>query len=357
MFLEGVAPFVLAPDEKAAFLLPRLIELVEHHRQHCERYRWLLDAGVRRHHTTSRIEDVSFVPVTAFKEFDLRSTEGDVLSVSSSATSGTASRIAVDRETRKRQNVSAAKLLSDFVGADRRPCVVFDLEATTRGTQSMSAGGAAILAVAQLASEVHFVMREDADGQLVVDHEALRRALTAIGDRPFVGYGFTYVLYQAHQALVAGRVSLASHPSTVLLHSGGWKRLQDLEIEKAAFGALIAGVWGLPPTQVIDFYGMVEQVGVLYPDCSHGVKHVPYWADVIIRRRDSLDAAAPGETGLIQLLNCLPLAAPNHSVLTEDLGELVCLDGCPCGRRGKAFVFKGRVPVAEVRGCSDVARV
>ncbi len=90
-----------------------------------------------------------------------------------------------------------------------------------------------------------------------------------------------------------------------------------------------------------------------YPDCRAGNKHVPYWADVIIRRADTLEPAGVGEVGLIQLLNCLPLGAPNHSVLTEDLGELVLEDGCACGRRGRAFVFRGRAPRAEVRGCSD----
>ena len=64
----------------------------------------------------------------------------------------------------------------------------------------------------------------------------------------------------------------------------------------------------------------------------------------------------PGEQGLIQLISALPLAAPNHSVLSEDLGEIVSLDGCPCGRRGTSFVFRGRAPRSETRGCSDVVR-
>jgi hypothetical protein len=83
---------------------------------------------------------------------------------------------------------------------------------------------------------------------------------------------------------------------------------------------------------------------------------VPYWAEIIVRRQDTLTPASVGETGLLQLLNCLPLSAPNHSVLTEDLGVIELLDGCQCGRRGKAFVFQGRAPRSELRGCSDVAR-
>ena len=127
-------------------------------------------------------------------------------------------------------------------------------------------------------------------------------------------------------------------------------------MDKPVFNQVVASPWGLPAQRVIDFYGAVEQIGMPYPDCAEGYKHVPYWADVIVRRGDTLEPASTGESGLIQLVSCLPLAAPNHSVLTEDLGRIVLEDGCKCGRRGKAFLFEGRAPRAEVRGCSDVAR-
>ncbi|MFN8060135.1 MAG: hypothetical protein U0Q12_13350 [Vicinamibacterales bacterium] len=356
MFLRGVAPFALSPEEKASFLVPQLRSLVDYHRERCARYGHWLSQADDRWRTATDVADLPYLPVTVFKEFDLRSTAGEVLSVNSSATTGAASsRIAVDRDTRKRQNLSATKLLTDFIGAEQRPYLVFDREETVRGASSMSARGAAILSLAHLASEFHFVMRED-DGDLVVDRERLDAALSAIGDRPFVAYGFTYLLYFAHQALAEAGARFAAHPASTFLHSGGWKRLQALAVDKASFNASIAGVWGLAPTRIVDFYGLVEQVGVLYPDCPEGFKHVPYWADVLIRRADDLTPAAVGETGLMQLLNCLPLSAPNHSILTEDLGMLVHADRCPCGRRGRAFVFMGRAPKADMRGCSDVVR-
>ena len=189
-----------------------------------------------------------------------------------------------------------------------------------------------------------------------MDHDALGNALRSIGGAPFVAYGFTYLLYQAHEQLRDSTMTVSAHPDSVFLHSGGWKKLTALAVDKRAFNVAVARPWGLPPANVIDFYGAVEQVGVPYPDCAQGLKHVPDWADVIIRRPDSLDPALPGETGLLQLMNCLPLSAPNHSVLTEDLGRIVVEDGCPCGRRGKAFEFMGRAPRSEVRGCSDVPR-
>jgi hypothetical protein len=354
MFLADVSPFALDPAAKKSFLVPRLADLVTHHRSACEPYRNFTNEWPRPT-PAGVLEDLPFLPVTAFKEFDLRSTAGPGLSVRSSATTGVSSQIFVDKETRKRQHLSASRILSDFAGGGRRPYLVFDLESTVRGSDAMSARGAAILGVGHLASEFLFVMRE-VDGRLEPDPDLLERAVERINGQPFVAYGFTYLLFQAHEWLERRGWSAQAHADTVFLHSGGWKRLEASAVDKPTFNARVGRVWGLQSSRVVDFYGLVEQVGVPYPDCAAGHKHVPYWADIVIRRTDSLEPAAVGEVGLIQLLNCLPLSAPNHSVLTEDLGAIVAEDGCACGRRGKAFVFKGRAPAAEVRGCSDVAR-
>lgn len=295
--------------------------------------------------------------MTIFKEHDLRSGDGEAMAVRSSATtSGVSSRVYSDKDTRRRQSRSANRIWVDCLGEARRPYLVFDTEETVRGTAGLGARGAAILSLAHLASAFHFVMRSDGD-RLQLDHEALKRAVDEVGERPFLAYGFTYLLYQAHRELLDAGIALpAAHSESRLLHSGGWKRLQAEAIDKARFNDDISRPWNLPPSAVVDFYGLVEQVGVPYPDCSEGLKHAPYWADVVIRRTDSLSPAAIGEVGLIQLMNCLPLSGPHHNVLTEDLGELVAEDGCRCGRRGRAFRFVGRAPRAELRGCSDVAR-
>ena len=187
----------------------------------------------------------------------------------------------MDKESRKRQTRSANLILGDFVGHEARPYLIFDLEETVRGTSGFSARGAAILALAHMASEFIFVMRDSEHGP-VLDTEALKRAVDRIGDRPFISYGFTFMLYQAHEAMAAID-SFEAHPESVFLHSGGWKKLVDIAVDKPTFNRTVAERWGLEPERVIDFYGMVEQIGVVYPDCSEGVKHVPYWADVIIR--------------------------------------------------------------------------
>jgi hypothetical protein len=358
MFLENQPPFALPPEDKERYLATQLNDLLVHHRERCAPYAHVVAEWERNERSGASVaERYPFLPVTVFKEYDLRSTTGDGMSVRSSSTTGTAAaRIFVDKPTKKRQAMSANRILADFIGSETRPYLVFDLDRTVRGLESMSARGAAILSLAHFATAFHFVMRETPDGGLELDPDALRRALAAIGDQPFIAYGFTYILFQAHAELAERYRDLARPAAarSVLLHSGGWKRMTSLAVDKARFNRTIADVWSLSPTNVIDFYGAVEQVGMPYPDCAAGFKHVPYWGEVIVRRADTLQPAPPGEVGLIQLLNCLPLSAPNHSVLTEDMGEIVLSDGCSCGRRGKAFVFRGRAERAEVRGCSDV---
>lgn len=356
LFVPDIGAFAMNAADKAEFLEEKLTALRDYHVDRCSAYRTLVkDWEMYSRSSGQFIDDYPFVPVSLFKEYDLISRTEDLSVVeSSSTTSKNASKIFVDKESRKRQARSANMILRDFIGSERRPYIVFDIEETVRGVKGFSARGAAILSLAHLATDFHFVMKKTPEG-LELDEAALFEALESIGDQPFIAYGFTFILYQALQRLDDLRLPTA-HPNTVFLHSGGWKKLTDIAVDKAAFNEVVSSPWGMDATSVIDFYGLVEQIGVPYPDCPEGVKHVPYWAEVRMRRADTLAPAEPGESGLIQLINALPLAGPSHSVLTEDLGHLERLDSCPCGRGGAAFVFEGRAPKSELRGCSDVLR-
>ena len=52
-------------------------------------------------------------------------------------------------------------------------------------------------------------------------------------------------------------------------------------------------------------------------------------------------------------MSVLPTSYPGHNLLTEDLGRMIGLDKCKCGRKGKYFEVMGRVKNTELRGCSD----
>jgi phenylacetate-coenzyme A ligase PaaK-like adenylate-forming protein len=137
----------------------------------------------------------------------------------------------------------------------------------------------------------------------------------------------------------------------ILIHSGGWKRLADSAIDDREYKAALERVTGL--RRVHNFYGMAEQIGTVFVECERGFLHAPNAADVIVRDVAEWEVVPDGETGVAQLVSALPESYPGHSILTEDLARVEAVDGCRCGRCGKAVSILGRVPAVEIRGCSD----
>ena len=135
------------------------------------------------------------------------------------------------------------------------------------------------------------------------------------------------------------------------VHSGGWKKLEAEKVDRARLDGLLLETL-CPASAVVDYYGLVEQVGIVYPLCSEGWRHVPVWADVLVRDPLTLEPLEE-RPGQLQLVNLLAHGAPYHSVLTEDMGRMVPGD-CACGRGNRRFELIGRVPKAEVRGCANV---
>jgi hypothetical protein len=199
-------------------------------------------------------------------------------------------------------------------------------------------------------------LKSDERGNLILDRDKLHQFVETRSSSPVLVYGFTYILWKyLVQPSIRENINLGM-PNVHILHSGGWKLLQQEAVDKKTFNDGLARVFGCSPDRVIDFYGMVENVGVIYPDCPEGNKHVPAFADVLVRDPLTLQQVSEGGQGIVQVCSVLPTSFPGHLLLTEDLAEMVAHDGCPCGRRGTSFRFVGRVARAEVRGCGNIER-
>jgi hypothetical protein len=136
---------------------------------------------------------------------------------------------------------------------------------------------------------------------------------------------------------------------------GGWKTLADRAVTREEFRATAREVLGVQA--VHDYYGMVEQVGSVYVECEQGFFHAPGFAEVLVRDWRDWSVAPHGTEGILQTLSVLPRSYPGHSLLTEDLGTVHGRDDCACGRVGTRFTVRGRLPRAELRGCSDTLAV
>ena len=334
-------PYGLRQDEKRARLLPMMRALTRHHADCCAPYHNVLDRvfGGADRLPIERLEDVPFLPVTLFKTHTLSSVpEGDVLKVltSSGTTGQQPSRIFLDAETASVQSAVLVKVAQHFLGKDRLPMVIVDHPGVLRDRSSHSARGAGILGMAQFGHRPFYALRED----MSLDEEGLIAYLEQAAGRRVLLFGFTFMVWQyLVQALERSgrRLSLAGG---ILVHSGGWKKLQDAAVDPATFRRRVQAAIGVE--HVINFYGMVEQVGGVYFENPIHHLHAPIFSEVIIRDPVTLEPMPDGQPGLVQVLSCLPTSYPGHSLLTEDLGVIRGVD--PSGHRDGRTLFRDSRP-------------
>ena len=309
-------------------------------------------------HTAHTLADLPYLPVGAFKSnppLALVNANEVKRTLTSSATTGQVpSRVVLDAETAKRMTKGVTTIIKDFIGPARRPYLVIDTPEKVNKQVELGARGAAIQGLGSFATEVICCLRGDPGGNTNLNLEKLLDCAAKWRETEVLAYGFTYVIWtQLVQPLQRQGITL-DIPNVRVLHSGGWKRLEREAVTKDAFIDGVASVFGCSPDRVIDFYGMVENVGVIYPDCERGNKHVPAFAEVVVRNPLTLEPVAVGQQGLVQVCSVLPTSFPGFLVLTEDMAEIIDYNECTCGRRGTSFRFAGRVPKAEVRGCGNL---
>lgn len=348
--------YAAAQAAKDAALAPILRALCRDVAGGCPGYRRFLDKFGPDCDAWRSPADVPPLPVAMFKHFLLSAVppERVVRELHSSATTGQQpSRIPIDKTTAFRQARALVSILKEHIGGQRRPFLVLDAADAVAVGDSLGARGAAIRGVGNFALETAFAMDRTPAGDLAANWDRIAEFFTKHDGRPVLLFGFTFVVWTEF-VLEAQRRGVSFHaPQSALLHSGGWKKLAARAVAKDEFTRRAAAVLGAEAGRILDFYGMVEQVGTVFVDCPAGNKHAPAFADVILRRPLSLMPVEVGETGIIEVLSALPTSYPGHALLTEDQGVLLGVDDCPCGRRGKYFRFTSRIQRAEVRGCGD----
>ena len=69
--------------------------------------------------------------------------------------------------------------------------------------------------------------------------------------------------------------------NSILVHGGGWKKLENKKIKKQKLNEEIK--LRLKIKDVINYYGMIEQTGSIFMECEHGYFHSSIFSDVLIR--------------------------------------------------------------------------
>lgn len=323
------------------------------YRQFCER------KGFDPRQPLTSVEQIPPVAVGVFKNlgFGLSSVpkEDIKLRLQSSATSGTPSTIVVDKITSRRQAKAMVKVMQEFIGKERKPFLVMDIDPRSEFKALLGARFAAITGYLNFASKAGYFLRADKSGVSYFDVEAIREYLKELpADQPVVVFGFTYILYaNVLKAIRETGESVQLPKGSKIIHIGGWKKLESEKIDKEVFNRELSAGFGLEPTDVIDIYGFTEQMGLNYPDCPCGCKHISNYVRVLARDVVTREILPAGQEGMLEFVSPIPHSYPGNAVLTDDLG-IVYDEPCPYGRGGIRFKVTGRMKKAEVRGCGDI---
>jgi len=344
------APFSKDKIQKSTSLTTMLLELTEFHRNNWPEYKNILYGLDYRSDVVSHYRDLPFLPVSLFKEFELRSIpKEDVFkTMTSSGTSGQAvSRIFLDRETAGNQQKALVKIVTSFLGGSRLPMLIIDSPSVVKDRLNFSARGAGILGFMIFGTDKTYALNDD----MTLNIDGIINFLDKHAGKKIMLFGFTFMVWQHfYKELVKSKTQFDLSKG-VLIHGGGWKKLVSEAVSSQIFTQALTDVCGLK--EVHDYYGMVEQTGSIYMECDQGYLHASNFSDIIVRRPSDFSECDFGEVGIVQVLSPLASSYPGHSLLTEDEGVVIGEDDCRCGRQGKYFKINGRLKDAELRGCSD----
>ncbi len=336
-----------------------LLEELRFHYDNNRLYReFCKNKGFDPHDFAGKIGEIPPVQVSVFKE--LGSELGSVpksdirLTLQSSATSGIPSSVPVDSITSKRQARAMVRTVGNFIGNERKPFLIMDVDPMSGFREILGARYAAVGGYLNFASEVGYFLKVDVKNTYYFDIDGIRKFIKAAGAQSVVVFGFTYILYsEVIQPLTEKGIRLKLPRGSKIIHIGGWKKLEHRKVSRESFNRLASELFGTETQDIIDIYGFTEQMGLNYPDCPCGCKHTPLYSEVIVRDAATGKPLPAQCEGLLEFVSPLPHSYPGNAVLTDDIGIIV--DGeCPYRRSGTRFKVLGRLKKAEIRGCGDI---
>lgn len=360
--LVKAEPFSFEESEKkpGGFFYEALKEELCFHYDNNEKYKKFCDKkNFDPNIFDGELADIPPVQVSVFKDLgcELASVPEDQikLTLQSSATSGVPSSVPVDKLTSKRQAKAMVRVIGDYLGNQRKPFLILDVDPSTGFRELLGARFAAVSGYLNFASRAEYFLKVKENKAYYFDVDGIRRFISELkDDEPAVVFGFTYILYsEVIRPLHEQGISFTLPKGSKIIHIGGWKKLENEKISREELNQKAADLFGIETEDVIDIYGFTEQMGLNYPTCACGCKHAPVYSEVIVRDVTTKAVLPSGSEGLMEFITPIPHSYPGNVVLTDDIG--VIEDGeCPFGRSGTRFKILGRLKKAEIRGCGDI---
>ena len=326
-------------------------DLTLHHKKNSIEYKKIFNFFNYNLSKIHSVDDIPYIPINLFKSKDLISIKKKNINKTllSSGTSNTAlSKIYLDKENAYNQVKVLKKIIESLLGTTRLPMLVIEQKPDNNSREKFNARKAAIYGFSIFGKEQTFFLNEKGK----INYKEVNNFLKKYKDNKFLIFGFTSFIYENLILKLSTEFLEGDFKNGVLLHGGGWKKMNDIKISNELFKFKLQNKLNLK--EIYNYYGLVEQTGSIFIECKKcGSFLSSNFSDVIVRDK-YFNKVKDGQKGLVQLLSLLPTSYPGHSILTEDIGEIVPRHKIKCNLDAKHFLIHGRLENSEVRGCSDV---
>ena len=343
--------YSLDKTSKSKFFKKYLNFLTTFHYKKSNLYKSYLNGINYNVKNNSNLSDIPFLPVRLFKEFDFLSIKKKEIYktlLSSGTSSNNLSKIYIDKANALNQIKVLQKIFNNLIGSSRHPMLVIDKQIKNIDRNSFNASIAAINGFSIFANEIVYLLDHNND----INYKILNNFLKRNHNKKFLIFGFTSNVYiNLIKKIDISKVSIKNLSNAFLIHGGGWKKIEEKKISRNKFNLNLNIKLGIK--NIRNYYGLVEQIGSIFFECKCGYFIASNYSDIIIRD-ENLNISKKGEKGLVQLVSLLPTSYPGHSILTEDIGEIVNDNKCKCYGYGTRFIIHGRLKNAELRGCSNI---
>ena len=104
----------------------------------------------------------------------------------------------------------------------------------------------------------------------------------------------------------------------VLIHGGGWKKLENKGVSNNIFKRKIKKKFNI--NKIYNYYGLIEQTGSIFFECENS-----YFVSSIFQLllEIKFNVLPNNQKGLVQLMSVLPTSYPGHNIITEDIGKIL----------------------------------
>ena len=128
------------------------------------------------------------------------------------------------------------KILQDSIGKQRLPMLIIDSPAVLKNKSLFSARGAGIQGLAFFGRDHTYALDEN----MQPNWPAIDAFAEKYAKQPVLIFGFTFMVWLHFIQSLVQLNKTVPFEQGILLHSGGWKKLEEFKVDNSAFKQTIA---------------------------------------------------------------------------------------------------------------------